>query len=46
MKWISTITQIGKKAVDNKDGMVILFGQGANKDLEKATLLLLMVKLL
>ena len=33
MKWISTITQVGKKAVDNKDGMVILFGEGANKDL-------------
>ncbi|NHL96116.1 PTS sorbitol transporter subunit IIA, partial [Lactobacillus helveticus] len=24
MKWISTIKKIGKKAIDNKDGMVIL----------------------
>ena len=30
MKWISTIKKIGKKAIDNKDGMVILFGEGAN----------------
>ena len=28
MKWISTIKKIGKKAVDNKDGMVILFSEG------------------
>lgn len=33
MKWISTIKGIGKKAVDTKDGMVILFGVGADKDL-------------
>ncbi|AEG40689.1 PTS glucitol/sorbitol transporter subunit IIA [Lactobacillus kefiranofaciens] len=39
MKWISTIKAIGKKAVDNKDGMVILFGEGANKDLEDVSVI-------
>lgn len=39
MKWISTIKKIGKKAVDNKDGMVILFGEGANKDLEDVSVI-------
>ncbi len=39
MKWISTIKKIGKKAVDNKDGMVILFGEGANKDLEEVSVI-------
>ena len=39
MKWISTIKQVGKKAVDNKDGMVILFGEGANKDLEDVSVI-------
>ena len=35
MKWTATIEKIGKKAVDSKDGMVILFGEGANKELEE-----------
>ena len=39
MKWISTIKKIGKKAIDNKDGMVILFGEGANKDLEDVSVI-------
>lgn len=39
MKWISTIEKIGKKAVDAKDGMVILFGEGANKDLEDVSVI-------
>ena len=39
MKWISTIKKIGKKAVDNKDGMVILFGEGANKELEDVSVI-------
>lgn len=39
MKWISTIKKIGKKAVDSKDGMVILFGEGANKDLEDVSVI-------
>lgn len=39
MKWISTIKKIGKKAVDSKDGMVILFGEGANKELEDVSVI-------
>lgn len=39
MKWIANIKKIGKKAVDNKDGMVILFGEGANKDLEDVSVI-------
>lgn len=39
MKWISTITGIGSKAIDNKDKMVILFGEGANKDLEEVSVI-------
>lgn len=39
MKWISTIKKIGNKAVDSKDGMVILFGEGANKDLEDVSII-------
>ena len=39
MKWISTIKKIGKKAVDNKDGMVILFSEGANKELEDVSVI-------
>ena len=38
MKWISTIEKIGKKAVDSKDGMVILFGEGANEDLKDVSI--------
>ncbi|WEV37525.1 PTS glucitol/sorbitol transporter subunit IIA [Lactobacillus sp. ESL0677] len=33
MKWISTITQIGKQAINPKDKMVILFGENVTKDL-------------
>lgn len=33
MKWNATIEKIGKKAVDSKDGMVILFGENAPSDL-------------
>ena len=39
MKWIANIKKIGKKAVDNKDGMVILFGEGDNKDLEDVSVI-------
>ena len=39
MKWISTIEKIGKKAVDSKDGMVILFGEGANEDLKDVSII-------
>ena len=39
MKWIANIKKIGKKVVDNKDGMVILFGEGANKDLEDVSVI-------
>lgn len=39
MKWIANIRKIGKKAVDFKDGMVILFGRGANKDLEEVSVI-------
>ncbi|MDN6028225.1 MAG: PTS glucitol/sorbitol transporter subunit IIA [Lactobacillus sp.] len=33
MKWISTITSIGAKALTAKDEMVILFGPNANAEL-------------
>lgn len=33
MKWNATIEKIGKKAIDSKDGMVILFGESAPSDL-------------
>ena len=39
MKWISPIEKIGKKAVDSKDGMVILFGEGANEDLKDVSII-------
>ena len=39
MKWISTIEKIGKKAVDSKDGMVILFGEGVNEDLKDVSII-------
>ncbi|RVU69922.1 MULTISPECIES: PTS glucitol/sorbitol transporter subunit IIA [Lactobacillus] len=39
MKWIANIEKIGKKAVDVKDGMVILFGVGANQDLEDVSVI-------
>ena len=39
MKWISTIEKIGKKAIDTKDQMIILFGEGANQDLEDVSVI-------
>ncbi len=39
MKWISTIEKIGPKAIDQKDKMVILFGEGANQDLEDVSVI-------
>ena len=33
MKWISTISKIGKQAVESKSNMVILFGESVTKDL-------------
>lgn len=39
MKWNAIIKKIGKKAVDSKDGMVILFGEGVNKELEDASVI-------
>ena len=36
---MTNVSNIGKKAVDNKDGMVILFGEGANKDLEDVSVI-------
>lgn len=33
MKWNATIKKIGKKAMDQKDKMVILFGEGVNQEL-------------
>ena len=39
MKWNANIKRIGKKAVDSKDGMVILFGVGANKELEDVSVI-------
>lgn len=39
MKWNATIKQIGEKAVENKDGMVILFGDGANDDLASVSVI-------
>lgn len=39
MKWIANIEKIGKKAVDSKDGMIILFGEGANKELEDVSVI-------
>ncbi|CCI85937.1 PTS family porter, IIA component [Lactobacillus pasteurii DSM 23907 = CRBIP 24.76] len=39
MKWTATIEAIGKKALDSKDGMFILFGQGANKDLAEVSVM-------
>lgn len=34
MKWTATIEKIGKKAIDTRDSMIILFGEGATQDLE------------
>lgn len=39
MKWISTIKKIGKKAIDTRDSMVILFGEGANHELEDVSVI-------
>lgn len=39
MKWTATIEKIGKKAVDARDQMVILFGEGTNKDLEDVSVI-------
>lgn len=39
MKWTATIKKIGKKAVDARDQMVILFGEGTNKDLEDVSVI-------
>lgn len=39
MKWTATIEKIGKKAVDTRDQMVILFGEGANQDLEDVSVI-------
>ena len=39
MKWISTIEKIGKKAIDTKDQMIILFSEGANQDLEDVSVI-------
>lgn len=39
MKWIANIKKIGEKAVDEKDGMVILFGEGANQELENVSVI-------
>ena len=33
MKWISTISKIGKQAVESKSNMVILFGESVTEDL-------------
>lgn len=33
MKWISTISKIGKQAIEPKGNMVILFGENVTKDL-------------
>lgn len=33
MKWNATIVKIGKKAINQKDQMIILFGQGVNQEL-------------
>lgn len=39
MKWNANIEKIGKKAVDEKDGMIILFGEGANQELEDVSII-------
>lgn len=39
MKWIATIEKIGKKAIDTKNQMIILFGEGANQDLEDVSVI-------
>lgn len=39
MKWIANIEKIGKKAIDTKDEMIILFGEGTNQDLEDVSVI-------
>lgn len=39
MKWISTIEKIGKKAIDQKDGMIILFGEGVDRELAEVSVI-------
>lgn len=39
MKWTSTIEKIGQKAIDTKDGMIVLFGEGTDKDLETVSVI-------
>lgn len=39
MKWISTIKEIGTSAISEKDRTVILFGQTANDELRKVSVI-------
>lgn len=39
MKWISTITAIGPNAIDNKENIVILFGEQATEEIKDVAII-------